>query len=192
MTKSHDTREGWLRDALGQLDATFFRERGYTLPEKIQVSCGFPKGHATAIGQCFDPEVAADGAVHIFICPTQAEPIRILDILLHELIHAAVGIKEGHKGLFRKLAKEFGLAGKMTSTYAEAGSELHKTLEVMAGRLGAYPHAPMRKPRKQKGGSGWIRLKSPENERYTVVISPKALDEHGFPMDPWGNEMEPV
>lgn len=190
----HDTREGWFKAAIAELDKEFFDGRGYKLPKKLQCSCGFPRGHAKAIGQCWDPEVSADGTTHLFICPTQADPMRVLDILLHELIHAAVGIKEGHKGMFKKLAKEFGLEGKMTATTVTPGSELHRQLAKIQTSLGKYPHAPMQKkaPKKGSGGSGWVRLVSPEDDTYKVVISPKVLEAHGAPQDPWGNEMELV
>ncbi len=187
------TREGWLLNAVDALSAKFFEENGYDLPERLGVSCGFPRGVARAIGQCWDPVVAEDGTTHMFICPSIAEPLRVLDILLHEMIHACVGIDVGHKGIFRKLVKEFGLHGKMTATFAEEGTELHKTLGVIAGRLGEYPHAPMKKTQnKGKGGSGWIRLVSPREEGYKVVISPKMIEEHGVPRDPWGNDMEMI
>lgn len=190
----HATREGWLMAAVALLDKEFFHGRGYSLPEKIQCSCGFPRGHAKAIGQCWDPKVSADKTTHLFICPTQADPIRVLDILLHELIHASVGVEVGHKGVFKKLVKEFGLAGKMTATYAEEGSEVWLKLSSISTALGKYPHAPMQKRDKKKGsgGSGWVRLVSTENEKFKVVISPKMIAEFGMPQDPWGKEMVAV
>jgi hypothetical protein len=192
---THTTREGWLLDAVALIDKAFFDDAGYTMPKKLAVSCGIPYGKASAIGQCWDPKVAADGTTHMFICPSMDEPVRVLDILLHEMIHAAVGIEEGHKGAFRKLVKEFGLMGKVTATYAEPGSECHRRLARIATELGPYPHKAMVKrtnKKEGKGGSGWIRLVSPQEEGYKLVISPKMIEEFGLPYDPWGNEMEPV
>jgi len=195
-SNTHETREGWLMEATRTLKKQFFCDNGYDLPEKLQCSCGFPKGHNKAIGQCWDPQVSADGTTHIFICPTQAEPIRVLDILLHELIHAAVGVEAGHKGPFKKLMKEFGLAGKATATYAEEGSELWLKLSSIATQLGPYPHAPFDKSKmkKSKRGAmgGWVRLQSETDETYKVLISPKQLEENGPPLDPWGEPMVPV
>lgn len=190
---THTTREGWLVDAMAALDKEFFAENGYELPEKLQVSCGFPRGISKAIGQCCDPQVSADGTTQMFICPSLGkDPIQVLGVLLHEMIHAAVGIECGHRGAFRKLAKEFGLEGKMTATFVAEETDLHRKMEVINGRLGPYPHAPMKKTQKRgKGGSGWVRLMSPEDETYTLVISPKVLEEAGAPTDPWGNEMVP-
>ena len=81
----------------------------------------------------------------------------------------------------------------MTASYAAPDSEIFKKLEVFSGRLGPYPHAPMQKGmRKGKGGSGWVRYVSPENEDFKVVVSPKTVEEYGAPLDPDGNEMVPV
>ena len=188
----HNTREGWLIEAVELLDKEFFKGNGYTLPEKIQCSCGFPRGHAKAIGQCWDPKVSADGTTHLFICPTQADQMRVLDILLHELIHAAVGVECGHKGLFKKVAKEFGLEGKMTATTVTEGSPLWFKLSRISTKLGKYPHSAMDKKNKPSKASTWLRLQSPENEKFRVVVSPKVIEEYGYPVDPWGNEMQPI
>lgn len=191
----HTTREGYLVEAMALLDKEFFAGRGYTLPAKLRVSCGFPKGASSkAIGQCWDPKVAVDGTTHMFISPALGEEIvSVLATLLHEMIHAQVGLEEKHKGAFRKLAKEFGLAGKMTATYAEQGSELHHKLSMISAQLGPYPHAPMRPLKKTKpAASGWVRLMSKNEEGYRLVISPKMIEEFGYPQDPWGDEMFPV
>ncbi len=192
MAKTHNTREGWLFTAVEALDKGFFASAGYELPEKLQVSCGFPRAASKAIGQCWDPEASADGTTQMFVCPSLGNAVTVLAVLLHEMIHASVGIKIGHKGIFRKLAKEFGLAGKMTATFAEEGSELHLKLEKMSSSLGKYPHAPMQKRIKRSAAGGWVRLASTEVPEYRVTISPKMLEGHGVPVDPWGNDMEPV
>lgn len=189
----HDTRESWLNNAMVALNKEFFAANGHELPKKMRMSCGFPKaaGHR-AIGQCFDTPVSADETYEMFICPTQAEPVRVLDIALHEMIHACVGIEAGHKGPFRKMAKEFGLAGKMTATVAEEGSELHKRLSRIARSLGKYPHAAMKPKRMPKKPNPWVRYVSPQEETFKVVVNENRVEEFGPPRDPWGNEMEPV
>ena len=191
MTTLHTTREGWLVGAVELLDEAFFAMNGYELPEKLGVSCGFPKGVSKAIGQCFSPKVCEDGTTHIFICPSQAEPTRVLDILLHEMIHASVGIKAKHGGAFKKLALEFGLSGKMTATVVEEGSELFKKLQVIAGKLKAYPHTPMQKLLKPKKPNPWVRFYSSQDDKYTLVINIKKVIEHGVPKDWSGRDMIP-
>jgi len=197
---THTTREGWLQAATKALDAKFFSGKGYKLPEKLGCSCGFPRGHARAIGQCWHPSVAKDGTTHIFICPSQDDTMRVLDILLHELIHAAVGLACGHRGAFKKLATEFGLTGKMTATVCEPGSELHRQLASIATELGDYPHSAMGKRNTKgdgdegegegKGGarpwSMWISVNNPE---FKVYAHAGQVAEFGEPRDPDGGRM---
>ena len=49
----HDTREGWLKAAIVELDKKFFAGNGYTLPTSLTASCGFVRG-GKAIGVCFE------------------------------------------------------------------------------------------------------------------------------------------
>lgn len=192
MTKEYPTREQWLIAAIDLLAREFFNE-GIDLPEKLSISCGFPHGQGSgkAIGQCWSPMVAAEGTTHMFISPKLIDNVEVIQVTLHEMIHAAVGLECGHRGAFRKMAKSFGMAGKMTATFAEAGSELEQRLIVISDRLGAYPHDPMNPQtgRKKDRKRGWIRLKSINDPKFTVQISEKTIEELGFPFDPWGDEM---
>lgn len=190
------TREQWLNAAAAKLSKQFFAKSQHPIKRKIRVSCGFAYKSPKAIGQCFDPVVSGDKTTEIFICPTQSEPVRVLDILLHELIHAAVGVEEGHKGNFRKMALDFGLRGRMTATYAEEDSELHAKLTKVAASLGPYPHSAMSK----KGGTKratpkreHVSLKSitPGYEKYRIGMLKSLLEEYGAPTDPEGNPMVP-
>jgi hypothetical protein len=202
------TREQWLIAAAHALSVHFFpiaagtrKEAGkkmHELPRKLQCSCGFPYKSREAIGQCWSPKLSADGTTQVFVSPCQDEPVRVLDILLHELIHAAVGTEEGHRGEFKRVATALGLSGKMTATIAEPGSELHARLSRIARDLGPYPHKAVNKDaggegkKKKKKGGGWVRLMSESEPEYRVVISPRQLDEHGVPTDPWGDPMVPA
>lgn len=196
MRNEHTTREGWLVAASELLDEAFFNGNGYTLPAKKACSCGFPKGaRGRAIGQCWGTSTSSDGTANMFICPTLDEPISVLATLLHELIHAWNDCVDGHKGPFKKLVKQFGLAGKATATYAEEGSELWLKLSHISEQLGPYPHKKMvPNGKKAKRGSmgGWVRYCSVNEQTYKVLVSPKMVEEHGAPRDPFGDEMEPV
>lgn len=189
---THTTREGWLVEGMTLLGQEFFTSRGHEVPEKLQVACGWPKASQRAIGQCWSPNASADATTQMYVAPTESEPVQVLDVLLHEMIHAVVGCEHGHRGPFKKMAQEIGLAGKMTATYAEPGSDLHALLQDIAAKIGDYPHAAMTK----KGPSGkrvypyvWKRLMSVKDSSYTITISPRVMEEHGRPVDPWGEEM---
>lgn len=189
-SNQHTQREAWLVQATKLLDAKFFVPNTHKLPEKIALSCGWCRGHANAIGQCWCPTVSKNGTTNIFICPTRDEAVDVLQILLHELIHAAVGIACGHKGAFRFVAKALGLEGKMTATYVSPGTPLYKLLEEIATVLGPYPHAAINKknaikPRKEHK----VRVWSPGNSEYSVLMNKTTYEENGAPNDPWGNQM---
>jgi len=192
-------REHWLQLATAEMIPWF---KDFDAPtdiskEKIQVSCGFTKSSGPrdmAIGQCWYKSTTVDeskACFQIFICPTQDDPIQVLGILLHEMIHVACGPEHGHKGAFKDIALKLGLAGKMTATFVDVESELHERIDAVFKKIGPYPHSSMamtyKKKTKQKGK--WIRLMSLKDETYTCVISPKSLENHGYPTDPWGEEM---
>lgn len=189
------TREQWLLEAVEEF-RPWFKEAGHPLPKKISVSCGFPRSKK-AIGVCHAPYWIEDEKHRhhqIWICPTQADCTRVLDILLHELCHAALPDGTKHGAPFRKLATSFGLEGKMTATFVTEGTDLHKRLRELAKKLGKYPHFAMKAPsgreKQAAAKGGWVRLYSPEIEGYSAVVSPKNLSEFGRPKCPCGHEMK--
>ncbi len=190
---THKTREQWLNAAAKKLGKQFFAKGEHTLPAKIRVSCGFPRAGRKAIGQCWSPTSSADETHELFVSPVLAEPVRVLDVLLHELIHAAVGLDQKHSGNFKKLALNFGLSGRMTATYAEPGSLLYKQLQRIAAEIGEYPHAEMRDHLKLRAAAGkkHVCFKSPEIEGYVIGMPFAVYEAHGAPMDPNGNKMVP-
>lgn len=147
-------REAWLKAGVAAL-VKLMERAGVTAPAvEPYVSVGFPKGgrgRSKAIGQCWDGRASADSRPHIFVCPTQEHGPHILAILLHELIHAAVGCQHGHRGPFASAARACGLTGKMTATVA--GDALLVDLKDIAAKLGDYPHAPLSEGATKKKGS---------------------------------------
>ena len=144
MSNTFDTREAWLHAAARHYQP-FFAEQGYPLP-RIRITCGFPSTRATgsgksqAIGQCWAAEASADGTVEVMVSPVLADStVKVLGVLFHELVHAAVGTKCGHKGPFRKVATAGGLEGKMTAT--KEGEAFVRRAQPIIDDLGPYPHA---------------------------------------------------
>jgi hypothetical protein len=144
MTKNTKTRELWLEQAVRAL-TPLFKEQGATVPTQVRVSVGFPKGRkgnkGNAIGQCWAGAAAADGVHQVFISPVLTDPVQILGVLVHELVHAVDDCQSGHVGAFRKLATSLGLTGKMTAT--TVGEELAPKLEKIAAKLGPFNHAQL-------------------------------------------------
>lgn len=137
-----NTREEWLNSALALIRAHIWNTADKAVPLNTRVSCGFPGGASRkAIGQCWAQESSADGSVEIFVSPTVADPETVLAILVHEAIHAAVGIAAGHRAPFKRAAIAAGLEGKMTATVA--GESLRSLIHSWIGALGIYPHATL-------------------------------------------------
>lgn len=141
-----------------------FEAKGYKVPEKLRVSCGWPSARGLSkknptIGQCWANEAASDKINQIFISPILNVPVDqfgLLDVLAHEVAHAVVGIKEKHNKVFGKCVRAIGLEGKLTSTHG--GKEFMAQAEKWAAKLGAYPHGKL---------SG---LKSPVNKQTTRLV----------------------
>jgi hypothetical protein len=168
------TREEWLHLAIDALRPEF-EKIDFPLPEKLHVSVGFGYGakreSAKILGQCWASRVSEDGVNHIFISPEMNDAARVLDVLIHELVHAADDCASGHKGAFAKAAKALGLTGKMTATVATP--ELAEMLRELAKALGPYSHAtlyPMGKPVQPKTEPN---PEDPEEEEPPVSSGPK-------------------
>lgn len=184
---STETREAYLLRAADWMRENLFAPVGVTVPP-VRVSTGFPGGRGgnkqTAIGQCWNAKASADGLAQVFISPILSDTARVLDVLAHELIHAAHPDAK-HGKVFKRTALAIGLEGKMTATVA--GPDLAKRLNAVAcpenGALGQYPHAELR-----PGLSGvkkqTTRLLKLECDACGFICraSNKALTEVGIPL----------
>lgn len=152
----HPIREQWLEKSV-ELMTPHFENAGYKVP-KVRVSCGWPssgglgKTHKT-IGQCWAKEASSDGVHQIFISPWLEDigETGVVPTLVHEVVHAVVGLEAKHGKVFRKCATGVGLDGKMTSTHA--GKQLLLLVAVWQRTLGSYPHAkldPAQRPTKKQ------------------------------------------
>lgn len=143
-TSLHATRELWMENAISELRPRFV-EIGRPLPDKIHVSVGFGYGakreNKVILGQCWSRIASEDGANHIFISPEVNDTARVLDILLHELIHATDDNQSGHRGAFAEAATRLGLEGPMTATTASV--DLAASFMCLAATLGHYPHGAL-------------------------------------------------
>ena len=142
MAKSnfHDTRESWLRAATDEL-RPYFTRCGHPLPDKIRFAIGFPstgrKGNR--VGECWHSSTSADEHFEIFIRADLSEPVEVLGVLVHELVHAVVPVDAKHGKHYRAAAVKIGLQGKMV--HALPGELLQKRLDDLAVTLGPLPHA---------------------------------------------------
>jgi hypothetical protein len=131
-------RQQWVERATEALRERF-AAAGYTTPQRIRISIGWPKRSATcgAIGECWATENSSDQHNELFVSPELTEGARIIDVLAHELVHATVGTAAGHGKPFRDCALKIGLVGPMRAT--TAGPEFTAWAETVMQRIGAYP-----------------------------------------------------
>ena len=139
------TREEWLTSAMTQL-RRHFADANFIIPKEVRVSCGLPSHGAfgtrkRVIGQAWSSTSSRDKHHEIFISPTIDDPMKVLGVLVHELVHVTVGIEAGHKGMFIECARAVGLNSPWTST-SETG-ELLDMLKRLHVDLGNYPHASL-------------------------------------------------
>ena len=139
------TREAWLTQASERLRSLLETAASTPCPE-VRVSVGFPSKRALSIhkrrvGECWSGTVSADGVPQVYVSPVLSAPADVLATLLHELTHATVGVKVGHKGAFVKVCKALGFTKPWTTT--PCGPELAERLNALAASLPAYPHSAL-------------------------------------------------
>lgn len=125
----YGTRETWIGKAV-ELMRPIFAERGHPLPEKIRATIAFTsKGwKGKTRGECWNDVMSADGATEVMICLRESDTTRIVNILCHELCHAAQFRRAKESG--KPIEKGAG-HGKTFAVVAEALDLLpeHKTSE---------------------------------------------------------------
>jgi hypothetical protein len=142
--------------------------------KRYRVSCGFPIGYRgsrtgkVTIGQAFDPSISADGTAEVFINPILDKPSDVVAVLAHELVHVYAGIQCGHKGEFKRIARDIGLVGALTATVA--GADLQAKIDDIVAALGAYPHGKIDPTMRKKQGTRLLKLWCGECE-WTARVS---------------------
>ena len=145
--KPKETRESWLMRAIPTLRKLIVSAGGPDFPDPL-VSIGLPSKAALSskrrrIGECWTEKCVGDEKrCAIFMSPVLEDAYKVLEVTVHELVHASVGTKAGHGPEFKKVAQGIGLIGPMRST--EAGPELKAFLLKLSKELGKFPHQPLK------------------------------------------------
>ncbi len=137
-TPTYATREEWLQAATDKLRPIMGR-RGSEVPDVLRIGVGWSsKGaRSTVIGQCWSADSSKDGIPEITIVVSQHDPVRVLDILVHELVHASLDCTGGHGAKFTKRVRALDLQGKPTATVA--GPIFARYARRLVRELGAWP-----------------------------------------------------
>jgi len=134
-------RQEWVEKALVRL-RSHFNDCGYTVPNNIRVTIGWPKGGRKRIGECFFTEASNDKHFEIFISPelgkgSQHANQYVMEVMAHEICHTIAGYEAAHKKPFKIIATAIGLEGKMTAT--EPGPAMLKLIADFETVNGPYP-----------------------------------------------------
>lgn len=139
----YGTREEWLNEAIKLMVPEFKQRASCTLPKNLRISCGFTSAgrRGKRIGEVWSASSTTDDTHEIYISPVLEDPVRVLGVTVHELVHAGVGLEHGHKAPFRKVAKAMLLEGKMKAT--TEGQPFKDAFKPILDKLGVYPHGKL-------------------------------------------------
>jgi len=165
-------REAYLNYITDSYIRPHFTRAGYTIPQNVRMSCSLTsrKKH---IGECWSSIASEDNTFEIFIAPSMADSNEVIAILIHELIHATVGLQAGHGKEFKQCALSVGLQGKMTSS--TASPDLTDQINIWISEAGEYPHAPLTQSNQKKQSTRMIKCVCLACD-YQVYTSRKWLD----------------
>ncbi len=154
------TREEWLMTAV-QMLRPIFAERGYIIPDTAKVTLGFPSvgGRGKRIGECHSPAGSTGGFTEMFISPLLDDTHRVLGVLVHECIHAAIGCEHGHNARFRKAMTALNLEGKPTAT--TEGAAFHAMVAGIVRDLGKLPHKALSLAGKKTQKTRMLKVECP-------------------------------
>lgn len=175
------TREQWLNEAVKELREHLFKPQGEVVPE-VRVSVGFPGGGSARkrIGEYWHAEAIQDKVPQVFISPVLESPVKALDVLVHELVHAVVP-KAKHGKEFKRVAYSVGLTGKATATVA--GPELEEKLKTLSEKLGAFPHSAINLADRKKQATNLKKVECIDCG-YVVRVTNKWIESVGTPICP--------
>lgn len=151
-THKINSREQWLKIAAAIITDEIITPVIDIPTPLIRYSLTAPKtgqSKGIVLGECWNRAASTDAHNEIFITANLDDSARILDVLVHEMIHAYDNNQNGHKGPFISLCKLVGLEGgdngrsKNSFTCTIAGAKLKTQLEDIIETIGDIPHAAM-------------------------------------------------
>lgn len=183
---SKTVREAWLQRAARSM-AKSWKKLGVEVPADVAVTCGFPGGGSPnkRIGECWPRQRSTRGVNEVMINPILDQPLTVLDVLGHELLHAVDDCKSKHGKGFSKNSRAVGYSGgKHSSAETKAAKA---ALVALAKVLGPYPHGEVIIVKKQQKESAGLHkfqcAVAGEGEAADVLYSTaKMVEVHGIPV----------
>lgn len=188
----HQYREQWLNEAMPMV-RTHFADAGYTVPDHVRISTGWPSKQATGqkqrIGEAWHTECSGDGVHEVIISLSLDDPVKILGVLIHEVVHVTVGVEHGHKKPFADCAKAVGLTKPWTATGET--EELQQKLQKWAKKLGQYPGAKVDTGPQQKKQPTRLQKLECADCGCVIRVTTKWIEEYGAFDCPCGDKLLP-
>jgi hypothetical protein len=179
--KLQNLRERWLQRAISRYIKRWAK-LGVTVPQDVRVTCGFPGGGSPSkrIGECWPRSRSLQGVNEVFINPILENSSAVLNVLGHELVHAADDCQHKHGPAFSRLCALVGYSGGKAAQ-AEAKSALEFQASVVKA-LGAYPHAAVTLVKKaQKENTGLHKFECGNGQGDVLYSTAKKVEEQGVP-----------
>lgn len=175
------TREQWLEKAVKKLTPGFQKKCGVKVPQNIRVSVSYPLGRSPrkVLGQCFDKRMSTGGFIEIVITPTVDDAVEIMGTLAHEMVHAIVGIKCGHKKEFSQCARRFGFLAPWTTTPTPRPLKLE--FKRLLSTMPPFPHKKVLLDEKRKKQTTRMIKLHCEECGFICRASQTAIEISGFP-----------
>jgi hypothetical protein len=192
-SNAHNTRESWLCSATNEL-RPYFEKLGYILPDKIRFAIAFTSGGKKGrSGEVWHPAASADGHYEIIIKADQDDPLTILVVLVHQLIHSILPSTVKHGKEFRDVALRVGLEGAMRDPAPVP--LLQERLCSLAVILGPLPHAKLdfsaRSDSPKRSGARMLKAECGASCGYSIRLMPKWANA-GLPICPIDSEHGPL
>lgn len=130
----------WLMELAKHIEV-WFNDLGYKLGNYTVL--GTHELDNDFCGLCYEDNYYRFCEIYVDVATDQNE-ILIINILAHEMIHAVLGAKKGHRYHFRKLAKDLGviLGNHSTKIDREAllkGTFFNKRANEIISKVGCFP-----------------------------------------------------
>lgn len=128
------SKEEWVSEAARKLAPIFANVGSPVGRIQVEVHDSLSRGR---LGEC-----ESRGDYHIIRIHSTLVAKTALPVLVHELLHAAVGVREGHRGSFIRVGNKIGLwadQAQNKAVYGPVSFPLLGLLRMLEVALGPYP-----------------------------------------------------
>jgi hypothetical protein len=139
----HQNAETWFLAAIDAVRPWFkeieTEDVKYDIPSPVNVDHSFTE-HGTRkgpTGSFWSGATMSNGVPKVIIRSNTADPFKLLEALMHQLVHAVVGPEHKHGMPFKACALPLGLVGPMS--HSTAGVRLTARLKTLEEDLGPFP-----------------------------------------------------